>query len=46
MPKSMPQSRQASILHHYSHETFYSYATPINLFEIALRDEIQYGPER
>jgi hypothetical protein len=25
--------------------TFYSYPTPINLIEIALRDEKQYGPE-
>jgi hypothetical protein len=26
-------------LHHYKHETFYSFPTPINLFEKTLKDE-------
>jgi hypothetical protein len=45
MIKSKQQSKQAPFLHHYKHETNYSFPTPINLFEITLKDEKQQRPE-
>jgi hypothetical protein len=45
MLKSKPQSKQAPFLHHYKHETFNSFPTPINLFETTLKDEKQQIPE-
>jgi hypothetical protein len=45
MLKSKPQSKQAPFLQHYKHETFYSFPTPINLFEATLKDENQQRPE-
>jgi hypothetical protein len=45
MIKSKQQSKQAPCLHHYKHETFYSFPTPINLFETTLKDEKQQRPE-
>jgi hypothetical protein len=44
MLKSKQQSKQAPFLHHYKHETFYSFPTPINLFETTLKDENQQRP--
>jgi hypothetical protein len=41
MIKSKQQSKQAPFLHHYRHETFYSFPTPINLFETTPKDENQ-----
>jgi hypothetical protein len=45
MIKSKQQSKQAPFLHHYKHETFYSFPTPINLFETTPKDEKQQRPE-
>jgi hypothetical protein len=45
MKKFKPQSKQAPFLHHYKHETIYSFPTPINLFEATLKDENQQRPE-
>jgi hypothetical protein len=45
MIKSKHQSKQASFLHHYKHETIYSFPTQINLFETTLKDEKQQRPE-
>jgi hypothetical protein len=45
MLKSKQQSKQAPFLHRYKHETFYSFPTPINLFETTLKDENQQRPE-
>jgi hypothetical protein len=44
MLKSKPQSKQASFCT-YKHEIFYSFPTPINLFEITLKDKNQQRPE-
>jgi hypothetical protein len=40
MPKSKPQSKQAPFLHHYLHEIFYSFPTPIKLFEAIIKYDI------
>jgi hypothetical protein len=32
-------------LYHYKHETFYSFQTPINLFETTLKDEKQQSKQ-
>jgi hypothetical protein len=45
MLKSEHQSNEAPFLHHYKHETFYSFPTPINPFETTLKDEKQQRPE-
>jgi hypothetical protein len=45
MIKSKQQSKQAHFLHHYKHETIYSFPTPINLFETTPKDEKQKKPE-
>jgi hypothetical protein len=41
MLKSKPQSKESFHLHHYVYETFYSFPTPINLFETTLKDKNQ-----
>jgi hypothetical protein len=45
MIKSEQQSKQAPFLHHYKHETIYSFPTSVNLFETTLKDEKQQRPE-
>jgi hypothetical protein len=45
MIKSKQKSKQAPFLHHYKNETFYSFPTPINLFETTLQDKNQQRPE-
>jgi hypothetical protein len=45
MIKSKKQSKQAPFLHHYKHETIYSFPTLINLFETTLKDEKQQRTE-
>jgi hypothetical protein len=45
MIKSKQQSKQAPFLHHYKHETIYSFPKPINLFEKTPKHENQQIPE-
>jgi hypothetical protein len=45
MIKSKQQSKKTHFLHHYKHETIYSFPTPINLFETTLKDDKKQRPE-
>jgi hypothetical protein len=45
MIKFKQQSKQAPFLHHYKHETIFSFPTPISLFKTTPKDEKQQRPE-
>jgi hypothetical protein len=45
MQKSKPHSKQAHICTTIGMQLFFSFPTPINLFETTLKDENQHRPE-